>query len=447
MKSLIEISKEVRDFPAGKKIPENCTESIFIPAFSIDCQHHYFWLDFKNKRITCWNVNLKKVKEQMKLRVEQVGAGSIPWNMDLESYLNGIYFAHSAEHYQGKIYLSFIDGNFLLVLDLHSDAWEVIYDPCAPNKIYGSTNLISDGQIYFSRWEIEDGFRHIEDDSLAVKLEIGCYDIEQGKFTIFDTIDGPDDIHTTLLTQDRKSVLILEMTQNPALRFPRNMEELTDEQAVEIQRNGLCESSLILYDLKNRSAHTWRLPAGPAHVEPDPEHRDLYYVSSHNLCSNKDKLYCFGTSRIDAVRIADSTLEYLGGYQSEDFYRSPSHKLFRYQGLKLMALAIYPNQVHIVDLNGMRIYKKITLSKSKLKSLDFSKGPYPYPPAREDKTPYTVHAVSEKNYLFLSNIWNVTLFDFVNEQKIESIVFNPNKSLIAMGHASKFTINWPEGMT
>jgi len=439
MENLINVSREVYDFPFEVNLPKECCEKIFIPSFSVECQHYYFLVDFAEHKITCWSINLKQIEEDLKARIEQADKEVVPWNQELDRFLSAIYFAHSAKYYDGKIYVSFIDGNFILCLNVDDDNYELIYDKENEglNKIYSSTNMLYDDEIYFSRWRIEESFQHVKNYDIPVNLEIGKYSLITKKFEVFDTFEGPDDIHTTFITKDKENLIIVEMTQDPNIRYPKPGEEYTDEEMVKILNGGLRNSDLITYNFKSGKYHKLSIPNGPAHIEFDLDDDNIYYLSSHNLSTNNDKLCAYGTSRIDKVKVEDGKSIVIDSYEGEDFYRIPSHKLLKYNGKKLIVCPVFPNRIHIVDADTMQIYKKIQIGKTKA-SVDFSKGPFDYPASMKDKTPYTIYPVQGTSYLYLISLWNVTIYDFENETKVATVGYNLDKPLIAMGHASKY---------
>ena len=104
-----------------------------------------------------------------------------------------------------------------------------------------------------------------------------------------------------------------------------------------------------------------------------------------------------------------------------------------------MVVPVYPNQVHIINTVDMSIYKKIHLRKVN-NPIDFSDGPFNYPKVNLDKTPYTIHPIDNSPYLYLSSVWNVTIYDFETSSNVAIVRYNMNKPVIAMGHASMFRL-------
>lgn len=97
---------------------------------------------------------------------------------------------------------------------------------------------------------MEDGFRHIANRDLLVRLETGRYHLETVSLEILDTIDGPDDVHYTSVTPDGKNLIIIEMAQDPV---HRSLKEANGENLLKTLENGLFDSHFIVYNIeKNR---------------------------------------------------------------------------------------------------------------------------------------------------------------------------------------------------
>ncbi|WP_416215372.1 hypothetical protein [Paenibacillus mesotrionivorans] len=433
------MKKEKYHFPDHMNVPPECDRSIFIPAYGTDGKQYYYLVDFKSKTIICWDIDTEEMKNYLINKIQKDDIAGVPWNKNFENYLQTILLGHSAQYDNGKLYVSSNYGTFILCLSIVDDSWSLIGEDIEgdPVKVYSATNDIYNNNLYFTRWEMEEGFRHIENRNLPVRLEIGRYSLEADSFEIIDTIDGPDDVHYTSITPDGKNLIIIEMAQDPVHRFPKQGEETNDDYLLKTLENGLCDSQFIVYNLEKKQYHVHHLKDGPAHIEYDLSAPGICYVSMHNLCTNNTDNCCFGTARIEKIRI-DSEVASLGFYTDDDFIRIPSHKPFDYDGQKLLAVSVYPNQLHIIDADEMKLYKKVYLSKTK-QGVDFSRGPYIYP--RIDKTPYSIEYQRGSSYIYLCSIWNIILFNFVGESKYSSLIYNVNnKPLIAMGHAISFVM-------
>lgn len=436
MRDLVSFEKKEYDFPQGVNIPANCDETIFVPAFSDNCKHHYYLLNFKTKKITCWNLDIHPLREDFKKRLSRDKIAAIPWKKDLDSYLNIIFAPHSAQFYKNNIYVTCWYSNFFVELDRDSDSLDIICDssPEGIRKIYSSTNTIKDGVIYFSRWSIDDQFLHAQDRRIPVKMEIGSFDVHKRIFTIFHAVNGPDEIHDTFLCNNGENLLFVQMGQDPIIEFPDNFDDLTPQLLHQIHDKGLIHSEVIVYNMKTKEYNAQLYPSAPGHAESSSE-KDTYYISQCNACNRKTKMFCIGNAKIDKVKIENARIQFLQTYESKDFIRAPSHKVFSHKDKEMLVCTSYPDNLHIIDTAGMKLYKKINLGRAVTQDNYFSNGAFPYPAAKEQKMPYTAHGFNNKDYLFLTHMNDVTVYDFVREKAISKVVFNSDKPLIGMGHA------------
>jgi hypothetical protein len=197
---------------------------------------------------------------------------------------------------------------------------------------------------------------------------------------------------------------------------------------------------MIVYDARTHSLNRHEIPGGPAHIEWDPVDPEMFYICSNNLAINNDSLYCFGPSRIDAYRLKNGEAIWQAKYQSEDFLRAPGHRITRFKGQSLMLLPVHPNQVHILDLEKMSLCKKIWVPGAERQKATLADGPFAYPPALRDKTPYSVEAEDGTPYLFLSNVSALRVVDLETANELDSIIYNGGKAGGFLGHAAKFML-------
>lgn len=433
MDNLIEVDREIIKMQLIHDLPESDKKRIFIPAYSINYTHYYFLLDFKRCIIVCWSVNVEKLVNYFTSFIKDRNDIKVPWNKDFKSYMESIFFPHSVQSYRDKVIISFIGGNAFLELDIYNFSHKLIIDELnfGSSMMYSSTNEIYGDKMYFTRWNINENFLRCADRKNKVNLQIGYYDLVKNDFSIIDCIKEHDNIHGTYVVENGNKLLIVEMCQEP--RYPYPTPPLPEEKAemLKVLKSGLYSSDVILYDLETQSYDLKKMAEGPAHLEKHNGDSE-YYLSTHNLSTNNNVNCCFGISKIHKINFKNNKINFMDCYESDDLLRASSHKCFDFNNLKLLAITVFPNQIHILDREKLDVYKKIELKKSNY-SLSFSDGPMIYP--RIDKTPYTVHVNDSSNFIFLSSLWNVVIYDFLNNKKIASIVYNTNKPLIAMGHA------------
>lgn len=441
---LVSISKKTYNLPADVCLPEESTSSIFIPAFAAHYKHHYYLVNLKDRNIVHWKADFSGIVSR--LRAEFANYENLDyylWNQNsLDELFEAGFYPHSAEYHRGKIYVSFMEGTFILELDLKTESCRLICEQKDDmRKMYCSTNQIYDGNIYFSRWGIEDTFKRTENNDYPVKLEIGRYSIDDDRFDIVDIIEGPDEIHTTSVSPDGENILMLEFCQKPKIRYPKNPDSASNETMTKVLNEGLIDSHLISYNMPKRTYRTLAVKNSPAHIEFDLLDKNIFYVVQHNVATNADRLVCFGDTAVDKFRIEEGTISLVDQYKFDGVYRSPSHKLFQYDGKQYMVIAEFPNQAVILDPADMTLHKKIAFSKT-ISQPDFSRGPFAFPVASLDKTPYGIIPENNTPYIYLCSVWNLAVYDFVNERRVAPIIFNTDaEPLINIQHPNRFLID------
>lgn len=416
--------------------------AIFIPGIGNNCHHYLYLVDVDTDRVILWDIDVLSVKNQLREDIDKSVVEIVPWNQEsLDKYLEVLFFPHSADYHDRKVYVTFIEGNFVLELDMDSEDYEMIYEKSASDpknkKIYSSTNAIRDGIMYFSRWNIDETFIYEANPDKKVNLEIGTFDLKTREFKLIDTIKGPDDIHSTEVTPDGKKVILIEMTQDLTVKSPIDfeLEKLDSESRNRILAGGFKDSKVITYDLESRTYEEKDFIDGPAHIEFSKLNKDNYFLSSHFLNTNNDSLYCFGPSTIYKIHAPSN--EIIGSYSSEDFLRAPSHNSFILDNKELLAVPVFPNKVAVLDTENMTHIETISLRKTR-NNPSFENGPMKYPRVNQDRTPYTVLCENNSSMLILTSVWNITLYDFKKKEQQFVLRYNNGKPIIAMGHGSFF---------
>lgn len=430
MNKFIKIEKYEYKMDHTLEIPDSCKKSIFIPAFGKDNLGYYYLVDFRTNIITCWVIDNEVMKKELKKRMHTV------WDDDAEYFFVNFLAAHSAQYYKNKIYVYSLNSNYIIVIDLERNAYDVLYDENIFDWVFSATNDIYNNELYFARWSLADKLRIFNDVYSTIHIEVGKVNLDSRKFTILGSFESSNTIHEASVTPDGKKVILLGMSTAPVGRFPNPTSEFKEKEMLDVLQQGLLKSQMNLYDMETSKISTINLEAGTGHIEYDRKN-NIGYISNHNLgydAENKN-IYCFGEGKIDKI-IIDRQVDFIDSYTDDDFIRIPSHKIFDYNHKTLIAVSVYPNKVHIIDSQDMKIYKKATIMRNR-HFTDFTKGPEIYP--KIDRTPYTVHPVNGSQYVYLANVWNVRLFDFEKDEVICTVNYNFNKKpLLTMGHALDF---------
>lgn len=431
MNPWIEITKEQAPLPENIDLREGGGKRIFIPAFGKDNKGYFYLIDYPQRTITCWTIDNQKIKKELQKRM------NIDWsNPDAHYFLDNYLAAHSAQFYHDKIYVTSLCSNFVIVLNLLDDGYDVIINDEQFDYVYSATNDIRDNSMYFTRWSLADEVKIFLDVRSTITVEIGKVNLLTKEFTIFSSFISGNAIHQASLTPDCEKVVMLGMSTAAVGQFPEPDGSCKEADMHDLLEQGLLDSQISLYNIKTNQVSSMQFDSGTGHIEYDVK-EDYCYISNHNLGydSLSKEMYCFGPGQINKIYIDDS-IHFLEIYGDVDFIRIPSHKVFTMGEETYIAVSVYPNKVHVIRAKDMTIYKKSTIFDSKVFT-DFTKGPQPYP--KTDRTPYTIHPVDGTHYVHLANVWNVRLYDFMSDAVIHTVNYNFNrKDIITMGHGLDF---------
>ena len=269
MKNLMKMKYKEFMLPIRKGIPAKCSGSVFISTIDDKLNHYYYLINLKTGFIRHWYFDIKSLLNRMENIMRPYWDQAIEKFSTKESFLSALTEPHAACYENGKICITPLLGNFILVIDLTNNSYEVLTDD--PLYIFCSTKNMINNSLYFSRWKFTDALlRYKADQSLP--LEIGRYSFERRKFEILKIVEGPDNIHDTLVTPDESKIVVLEMP-----RFPNYSEDVGS-----VLADGIY-GKLIVYDTRKDICQSENLKSGPGHIVLDKNDSNIVYISSHNL--------------------------------------------------------------------------------------------------------------------------------------------------------------------
>jgi hypothetical protein len=406
---------------------------IFLQGNGLNGEHYYYLINFKDKKITCWSIDISQIKADIKKLVEE--KYKVKWAGYSLNFLDFSLMAHTAIYHKGNIYVTSINSNYIICLSIYDNSYKIISDKNALHKLLSSTNSIHGNEIYFTRYDIYDKIKNLNYEKENIENEICRYNIDTGKFTKINSFNNPVTMHQTAITPDAENVISVGICTAPKVRFPRNINYLNDKEfMVNILNQGLQDSHLVNYNMTKRSYSGFKTNDCIAHLEFDVCNPHIVYISSHNLGFNGggfgNDIYSFGPGAIYKFNYKSN--EILGKYSAEDFIRLTCHQPFKYYDKNLIAVTVFPSQIHLIDTDTMEIYKKIYVSNSNI-CVDFSKGPYYFP--KMGKTPYTVLCNNDSPYIFYGGLTGLKVYDFIKEKIMGTINYNVNRMpLSALGH-------------
>ncbi|MGF6190530.1 hypothetical protein [Serratia sp. 2723] len=440
VQQLVSISRKTYQAPYCGAVPENLSDKLFIPGSGQDGKHYCYLVDIANAEVICWTIDLQDYLTTICANMSGLDGTSAPWNRSPHNYIEVSHFIHSAEIYNGWIYMSFFHGGFILGVDMQTDAYKIIYDTAIDyHPMYSSTNKIQNGRIYFSRWPAADTFLRAQDRNRTVAIECGYYDLHQQTFVVLHSLNGPDAIHYTDISPDGDTIFLVEMSQHPKKSMPldENFEQLSLNEKQSLIDAGITLSEMILISNNGGKTRRYHLPIGPAHIEWDQEQADVFYLSSHNLVTNDRYLYTFGNARVDKYRLNKGEIEREAGYDSAELLRGQSHRKTYYSGHELLVIPGYRDRIDLVDCATMQLYKRILLTDTHDHQLGFADGPVRYLPQQIDTTPYTVDTIPGTPFLYLSSLHGVIVYDFAEDRTRMTINFTGQKPVVFVGHSTK----------
>lgn len=437
---LIKVTKETYIAPNIGFVPDNISHKIFIPGSGLNGQHYCFLVDIQTSKVMCWTINLQDYFQHIYFNMQGVDNMKAPWNRTPHNYIEVSHFIHSAEIYNGWIYVSFFHGGFILGLDMNSEDYKIIYDANTNyHPMYSSTNKIKNGKIYFSRWPAIDTFSRAEEGNKEVAIECGVYKIDDDKFDILHRLNGPDAIHYTDVSPDESTIFLVEMSQNPNISIPldEELDTLTTKNKQKLVEGKISLSAMILISNDGKSINRHYLPSGPAHIEWDDKNENIFYLSSHNLVTNNKYLYTFGNAKVDKYHFNQGNITLDDSYSSDELLRGQSHRKTNYLGNELLVIVGYRDQLELVNSETMQFYERIRLNDNTELQPKFDCGPVRYLPQEIDTTPYTADTAPGTPFLYLSSLHSLDVYDFSKHKVIISILYKINKPVVFIGHSAK----------
>lgn len=431
MKSLINLLNTNYDIDTIGEIPQEYNRKLFIPAYSWNEKHYYYLVDTEKKDVTRWAVNIQGAKTKLKNYMEK--NYEYHWINKILDALDFSFVPHSSLYHKGKIYVSSVNSYYIIVLDVETGGYEIIYDE--EMKMISSTNAIIDDNFIYVRYGFKNRVDNVQHGTL-LQAETISYNLKDRTYKVLNTFECNDIVHSVSMTPDNKYIISISTKSDPYVPFTDNPKEMYSDKSYmrKMYEEGLKDSQIHVYDRENKSLKIIELNDTPAHIEHDLHDPSLCYISSHSLGVNQIDgfIYSFGKSSINKLKLQEDSC-ITDKYQSMDFLRIPSHKLFSYNDKNLIAATVFPQQVHIIDYDTMEIYKKIYLTKD-VPAISFSDGPFRYP--RADKTPFSVHPMNESPYMYLIGGKNIRLYNMDTDKVEATIYYNKQNDPIAvLGHS------------
>jgi len=434
METLIKITRSSYKSEHNGGVPTECGAFIFIPAYSWNEKHYYYLIDTQTKETIRWVIDIQEAKA--KLRQYMKENYDYCWENRVLDELNFAFVPHSSIYYKEKIYVCSVNSFYIIVLDIKTNTYDFIFDN--EMKMISSTNVIIDDHIIYCRYNTKDRVNNVKNKT-PIPAETIDYSLVDKTYKIINTYECVNIIHSVSMTSNKQYIISVSTTADPNYPFVEDSKKMYQDKNYmrKMLDDGLMKSQLHIYDMEKGAFKIVDLHDCPAHIEHDPHNPNICYISSHALGVNiiDGFVYSVGHSNIHKLHLSEES-QIVQSYGEQDFLRIPSHKLFSYNGKNLIAVTVFPQQIHIIDYDTMTIYKKIKLDND-VQLVDFSDGVFKFP--RVDKTPFSVHPINESSYMYFVGGKSIKLFNYETNATECIIMHNLRKDPISvLGHSVLF---------
>ena len=127
---MIKIKKTTKPLKSSIASVLDCKSAVFIQTNGAKGEHYYFLIDFLESTISCWEVDVSEAKSSIQKQVME--KMNVEWKGYAISYLNFSLMPHTAIAIGRYIYITLINGNFIIQLDRYSDQYHIIYNDKEP---------------------------------------------------------------------------------------------------------------------------------------------------------------------------------------------------------------------------------------------------------------------------------------------------------------------------
>lgn len=152
-------------------------------------------------------------------------------------------------------------------------------------------------------------------------------------------------------------------------------------------------------------------PGIPAagHVEVDPVHEDVVYLSCHNISKRESDIGIHGPGALMRIPVKETgpVFDDIKVFSDSEFYRLTSHRTFSYEGRSLIAVTAYPNKVYIIDCESMTRLREIVLFDAP----GYEGGSFC---PKSGKAPLSLSIDGAGRFLYLSNSEEIFIVDVRN---------------------------------
>lgn len=226
-----------------------------------------------------------------------------------------------------------------------------LLDPGVGDELLSTTNWFDrqTGTLWFASWPGRDTLRREIDPGAPVQARVWKLSLPGGRLERVWSGELGDSLHQVAVSPDRRFLLVTELGLRTAARAA------APEGPDPAQGPNLAPSRILVLALETGDEWRLSLPAA-GHLEFDPEHPDLCYLSGHNINLSGAGVGILGAGCIQKLRLTRRGPELLGEYTAPGFHRITTHTLFKHRGRTLIAVSGYPRRVFLIDAATMELF-------------------------------------------------------------------------------------------
>src|SRR6185312_8081720 len=129
---LVTVVREEYAVPGGAAFPEAMTGSVVIPGVGAGGVHHCFLVDVQRRHVTAWTIDVSKAIARVMTYLSASPPKAVPWNQEtLQKFIEVVHFPHSVDRWGDWIFVTLIEGGFVVALHAYRVQHYVVFDEAA----------------------------------------------------------------------------------------------------------------------------------------------------------------------------------------------------------------------------------------------------------------------------------------------------------------------------
>lgn len=346
-------------FAEAWDVPAACRGRILVGGLGRDNCEAYYLIDFNRRVVASCEIDVRGYSAAMagylrgRVRAEHLPYGLREHHAVVPAYVQP---HEGLELPDGRVAFALHNAGYLRELhfgDRHASSYP--REPeFVPIMLSATNSLDAAGEtLFYAETELDARLRRYADRSTPLPTRVRAVDTGFGATAAtLCSLETEEAIHEVKSCPDDRHVLLTEFCLVARGEPPPQADDVftARERWQPYERDGLERSRLYLVD---RSAGTWSAihPDGrtPGHVEFSKADPAVFYLSCHNLSKCHGRLILHGRGKLIAIRLSPPSLDVVGEYSDERFFRTTSHKVYEHRGQKRIAITVYPNRFYILS--------------------------------------------------------------------------------------------------